>query len=99
MISAVLCLLAAATLAPRWLFLLVNVIILGQTLIDILNHSFGSYLISPDESPGIVLFITLITLSVTTRYFTNTTRRATDAANYSACCELLRKPGRIWRRC
>jgi GAF domain-containing protein len=83
-LTTVLSILTAATLAPQWLYILVNLIVFGQAIYAVILHSFDASVISPDASPGIVLILTLAVLSVTTRYFTNTTRRATEAANLSA---------------
>ncbi len=76
--------LTTATLAPAWLYHGANVVIGVQLVNSIINHSLEASVISTDASPGILLIFTLTVLSLTTRYFTNTTQQATEAATNSA---------------
>jgi GAF domain-containing protein len=81
---ATLTVLTTATLAPRWLYLATNAVVLGQVIYSILNHNFQRDLIATDETPGLILLFTLVALSVTTRFFTNTSQQAAEAAGNSA---------------
>lgn len=73
--------LSAATLVQYWLYIVVNLIILGEVAATILSPTLQT---SAGATPNIVLFLSLLALSVTTRYFTNTSRRTADAARGSA---------------
>ncbi len=83
-ITASLTVLMTATLAPNLLYLLSNIAILGLTVIRIATHNYGPNVTVQDDSPGIIIFLTLLTLSASVRYFTNTTERAVNAATDSA---------------
>src|SRR5262249_20941493 len=93
MITAAITVLTAATLAPRWLYTLVNIVVVVQAVYNVINHTYQASVISPDESPGIILVFTLIKLSVTVRYFTNTTQQAAETASRNT--RLLRAAAEI----
>lgn len=80
MITSTVALLAAATLAQRWLYILMNVLVFAQITYNILTNNLQSAIGATDAQPNLVLMLSLVILSVTTRYFTNTTQRAAEAA-------------------